>query len=310
MNTERIRKFTDMEMRLRSLERRQRIVVVCCYDTSTSQAVERVLAEGFAEVILVGERSKVGLGQDAMPYASLISYVEAATTDEAARAAVALVRNGQADILMKGLINTDVLLRAVLDKENGLLPQGRVLTHLSVAQIPAYDRLLFFTDAAVIPYPTHEQRMAQVGYAIGVCHAFGITTPRIGLTHCSEKVSPKFPHTEGYADIIRRVAHGTWGSAIADGPLDVRTCCDAEGCAIKGIRSSIEGRADILVFPDIEVGNAFYKTLSLFADAEIAGTLQGTICPVVLPSRGDSMLSKYYSIAMAAICNTCHPTVA
>ena len=173
-----------------------------------------------------------------------------------------------------------------------------------MAEIPAYHKLLFFTEAAVIPYPTHEQRLAQVGYAIAACRAFGIKTPRIALTHCSEKVSPKFPHTEGYADIIRQAGQGTRGSAIVDGPLDVRTSCDIEGCAIKGIDSPLEGRSDALIFPNIEAGNAFNKTLSFFAGAVIAGTLQGTIRPVVPPSRGDSTMSKYYSMTMAAVCNT------
>ena len=310
METVKIRRFMDMETRLRSLGTRQRIAVVCCYDDSTSQAVERALSKGFAEMILIGERSKLGLGAAAERFSEHIKHIEASSADEAARIAVSLVRNGQADILMKGLINTDNLLRAVLNKEEGILPAGRTLTHLAVAKIPAYHKLLFFTDAAVIPYPTQEQRLAQVGYTIAACRAFGIKTPRIALTHCSEKVSPKFPHTEGYADIIRQAEQGTWGPAIVDGPLDVRTSCDIEGCAIKGIDSPLVGRADALIFPNIEAGNSFYKTLAFFAGAEIAGTLQGTIRPVVLPSRGDSMLSKYYSMTMAAVCNTFDSTEA
>lgn len=304
MTTEKIQHFTDMEKRLKQRKTHQRIAVVCCYDASTSQAVERALSEGFADAIIIGERSKCGLSQDAERFTDRISHIETSSPDEAARTAVSLIRNGRADILMKGLINTDTLLRAILNKEEGLLPAGRVLTHMAVAQIPAYDKLLFFTDAAVIPCPTREQRLAQVGYAIDVCRAFGIDTPRIGLTHCSEKVSPKFPHTEDYLEIVRKAKDGHWGNAIADGPLDVRTCCDAQGCAIKGIHSPLEGRADVLVFPNIEAGNTFYKTLPFFAGAETAGILQGAICPVVLPSRGDNMMSKYYSIAMAAVCNT------
>lgn len=298
-----IRDFKEMADHLKGGSYRQRLVVVCAYDDSTISAVVRAVSEGFAEVVFVGDRARVEQHPEVAAISSHARFVEVADGDQAARAAVELVRAGKADILMKGLINTDNLLRAVLDKECGILPRGRVLTHVAAAQIPAYGRILFLSDAAVIPYPTQEQRIAQVGYAANVCRAFGVAVPRISLIHCSEKVSPKFPHTEGYAGIIRMAACGEWGEVVVDGPLDVRTSCDPYGCEVKGIRSPLEGSADVLIFPDIEAGNAFYKTITLFAGAAVAGVLQGTICPVVLPSRSDSALSKYYSIAMAAVCN-------
>jgi indolepyruvate ferredoxin oxidoreductase alpha subunit len=136
-----------------------------------------------------------------------------------------------------------------------------------------------------------------------LCHACGIEEPRIALNHCSEKVNEKFPHTVGYAEIRQRAEQGEWGKAIVDGPLDVLTAFDTEACKVKGINSAIGGKANALIFPDIEAGNAFYKTLTCFAGAEIAGMLQGAACPVVLSSRGDSPLSKYYSLAMAAASN-------
>lgn len=298
-----IRNFKEMADHLRSGGYRQRLVVVCAYDDSTRGAVARAVSEGFAEAIFVGDRARVEQHPEVAALGGHVRFVEAADGEEAARVAVGLVRGGKADILMKGLVNTDVLLRAVLDKEHGILPQGRVLTHVAVAQVPAYGRLIFLSDAAVIPNPTQEQRIAQVGYAANVCRSFGIAVPRISLIHCSEKASPKFPYTEGYAEIIRMAAQGEWGELVVDGPLDVRTSCDPHSCDAKGIRSSLEGRADVLLFPNIEAGNAFYKTLSLFAQADVAGVLQGTICPVVLPSRSDSVSSKYHSIAMAAVCN-------
>lgn len=303
MNTESIKNFGDMARHLQSRAGRQRAAIVCCYDESTLYAVERALTEEFADIILVGERSRIPQSQVLEEHAAHVSYVEAATPDEAARQAVALVREGKADVLMKGLINTDNLLRAVLNKEEGILPRGRVLTHIAAAQMPGHERLLFFSDAAVIPYPTHEQRLAQVGYMASLCHAFGIEEPRIALNHCSEKVNEKFPHTVGYAEIRQRAEQGEWGKAIVDGPLDVLTAFDTEACKVKGIQSPIAGKADALIFPDIEAGNAFYKTLTCFAGAEIAGMLQGAACPVVLSSRGDSPLSKYYSLAMAAVSN-------
>lgn len=296
-----IQNFQQMTDHLAALSQRFRIAVVCGSDESTLEAAERALHEGFAEIIFVGDTEKIQQHDELKPYADFVSYESADDYVDAARKAVALVRSGKANILMKGLISTDILLRAVLNKEQGLLPAGRVLTHIAVAQIPDRNQLLFFTDAAVIPYPTQEQRMAQVGYAIKMCRAFGIEEPRVSLLHCAEHVSDKFPHTLGYKEIAERAAQGEWGKAIVDGPLDLRTSIDPVALHHKGIKSPLEGRADVLVFPDIEAGNVFYKTITYLTQSDVAGTLQGTICPVVLPSRGDSGKDKFYSLAFAAM---------
>ena len=166
---------------------------------------------------------------------------------------------------------------------------------------PTYDKLLFFSDAAVIPRPTLQQRIEMIWYAICTCRRFGIEQPRISLIHCTEKVSAKFPHSLDYVNIVELAEAGEFGNVIIDGPLDVRTSCEQASGDIKGIVSPINGQPDVLIFPNIESGNAFYKSVSLFAKADMAGLLQGPICPVVLPSRSDSGLSKYYSIAMACL---------
>ena len=158
-----------------------------------------------------------------------------------------------------------------------------MLTHVAMAEIPKYEKLLFFTDAAVIPVPTEAQRRQQIHYVNYVCHALGIEEPRISLIHCAEKVSAKtFPYTVDYLEII---AEAQTGVSLRE----------------KGIRSVIDGQADALIFPDIVAGNVFYKTLTLFGYAKTAGVLQGTQCCCVLPSRADSPDSKYYSLALAAI---------
>lgn len=176
---------------------------------------------------------------------------------------------------MKGIINTDNLLRAILDKEHGLLPKGKILTHLAVMQIPTYDKLLFFSDAAVIPRPTLQQRIEMIWYAIHTCRHFGIEQPRIALIHCTEKVSAKFPHSLDYVNIVELAEAGEFGNVIIDGPLDVKTSCEKTSGNIKGIVSPIDGEADVLIFPNIESGNAFYKAVSLFSHADMAGLLQG-----------------------------------
>ena len=259
---------------------RKRVAVICANDASTRYAVEKGQEMGFIEPI----------------------YVNGDDKDECARRAVALCKSGEADILRKGLVNTDIVLRAILNKETGILRPGHVLTHIAMAEIPKYEKLLFFTDAAVIPIPTKEQRRQQVHYINYVCHALGIEEPRISLIHCAEKVSEKtFPYTKDYLDIIALAQSGYFGRCIIDGPLDLKTSLDSVSLREKGIHSAIDGQADALIFPDIVAGNVFYKTLTLFGYTKTAGVLQGTQCCCVLPSRADSPESKYYSLALAAI---------
>ncbi len=296
-----IRNFDQLTAHLKDLNQRKRIAVVCANDENTEYAIQRALEEGIASFLMIGDTSKLEKYTFLKDYPEYVSYIDIKDSDEAAREAVRIIREGGADILMKGIINTDNLLRAILNKEQGLLPKGKVLTHLAVMQIPTYDKLLFFSDAAVIPRPTLEQRIDMIWYAIHACHHFGIEQPRISLIHCTEKVSEKFPHSVDYAHIVEMAKAGEFGNAIIDGPLDVKTSCEKTSGNIKGIVSPINGEADVLIFPNIESGNAFYKAVSLFSHADMAGLLQGPICPVVLPSRSDSGLSKYYSIAMACL---------
>ena len=269
--------FHEMHQRVAEGNRQLRIVAVNPTDEATREALRRVEEGRMAEVLRV---------TDSLP-------------ERAAEKAVALVRRGDANVLMKGLIGTDILLRALLNKVSGLLPEGRVLTHVSVAEIPNYPRLLFFTDAAVIPYPTQRQRVEQVRYTTGICHRMGIREPRIALIHCAEHGGRQFPFVEGYADIKAQAVRGDFGRCIVDGPLDVKSACSLQALQAKGIISPLEGESDVLIMPDIEAGNAFYKSMTLFANARTAGMLCGTLCPVVVPSRGDSAEAKFNSILFA-----------
>lgn len=293
--------FSALASHLRHTCRRVCLAVVCGHDVSTFEAVRRAVDEGIAEAVFVGSCSSVrALWQSSCgSEPSGVSYVEAPDEAAAARAAVGLVRSGRASVLFKGLVHTSTLLRAVLDKQEGLLPEGAVLTHIAAAEVPGREKMLFFSDAAVIPYPTQFQREAQVGELAGLLHRLGVTEPRIALNHCAETVSEKFPHTVGYAAIIRQAAEGRWGRLRVDGPLDLRTSLDPQCLATKGIVSVLEGRADALVLPDIETGNLLYKALPLFAAAKVAGVLCGTLKPVVLPSRGDDAEAKYHSLLLA-----------
>ncbi len=297
-----IRTLSQMVTCLRARGIRRRVAVVCPNDPHTEYVIIRSLREEIADFLLVTDMAhseKAHHLVSASP--DFVHLYETDTPDEAAALAVELIRTGEADVLMKGLINTDNLLRAVLQKEKGLLPAGAVLSHITVAQIPLYDKLLFFSDAAVIPYPNVDQFRAMILNDVNVCARLGCVEPRIALIHFSEKVNEKFPNTMSYVQLKEEAEQGKLGKIFVDGPMDAKTACDAHSGEIKGLSSPVVGNADILILPNLEAANTFYKTLSLFADANMAGMLTGTVAPVVLPSRSDSGNSKYYSLVLACL---------
>lgn len=292
--------FDSIFDHLRASERRT-VAVVFPHDSHTLEAVRAASEAGIADFILIGNEGLPEIEKLKSEFSDRIRVLSQDDPDRAARMAVELVADGQANVLMKGLINTENLLRAVLDKSLGLFKTGSVLSHVTVSQIDSLGRLLLFSDPAVIPFPTPAQHEAIVGYLAGVGNALRIQEPRIALIHCNEKISPKFPVTEAYVNIKKLAQEGKFGRAIVDGPMDVKTALDSHAGEVKGIDSPIEGRADALVFPDIEAGNVFYKTVSFFAESVNAGMLMGAEAPVVLPSRADSSRSKLCSIALACL---------
>ena len=297
-----IHNFSELTSLLKSQTVQKSVAMVCPNDSHTEYVIDRALREGIARFCLVlgGQRADF-VDRFLREWPDYVSVEDAGTPDDAARRAVELVRNGEADVLMKGTINTDNLLRAVLNKEHGLLERGHVMTHVAVAELPAYPRLLVFSDAAVVPRPTQVQFEAILGYVVDVCRRLGRECPAIALMHCTEKVSEKFPHTLYYEELKRQAQEGRWGTVNVGGPMDVKSACDAESAAIKGIQSPVVGKADALIFPNIESGNVFYKTITLFGSAQTAGMLYGTTKPVVVASRADSGESKFYSLALACL---------
>lgn len=295
--------FKALPERLRSLGKRVTVAVASPADSHTEEVIERSIKEDFAQFILVAVDAKQAIAQRlASDYPDHVKIIIATDDDDAARLAVKEVREARADVLMKGSLNTDNLLRAVLNKEHGILIKGSVLTHIAVAEVPGMNRLMFFSDAAVIPFPTTEQLDAVTKYLSDTWRSItGQECPRIALTHCTEKTSEKFPITISYQEVKQYAAEGRYGNVSIDGPMDVKTACDAESGAIKGIASPVVGNADILIFPDIEAGNTFYKTLTYFAHATVTGMLAGTTAPVVVTSRADSADSKFYSLAVACL---------
>ena len=281
----------------------RRVAVAAGHDPNTIQAAARAAAEGIAEMILVGDAARIAaLCAEQGLDSGAFTVVEEVDVVEAGRKAVGMVRGGEADVLMKGLIPTSDYMKQILDKERGLLPEGNVLTHVTVVELPAYlasqGKLLFVADVAIIPAPDLPTKVKILEYCIAAAHSFGIGEPKAALIAATEKVNPKMKATVHAAEITEMAARGEIKGAVVHGPLALDVALSPEACVIKGLDSPVGGSADILVFPNIESGNVFYKSSTLLSGGRLAAAVVGTSVPCVLTSRADSEESKFLSIAM------------
>lgn len=282
--------------------KKTRIAVAVAEDANTIGAVIRAMQEGFIHPILIGCQARIE---------ELLECHHLTTTDfetkdipdelQATREAVRMVRDGEADVLMKGLIGTDKFLKVLLDKDKGLLLPGALLSYTCALELPQYHKLLFVSDTAVVPNPDLTQKIAMVNYSVAMANRLGIEQPKVALISSTEKVIAALPNTSEFALISMMAERGQIKNCIIDGPLDVFLACDPQSMVIKGVNTPIGGDADILIFPTLESANSFYKGLMLFARAELAGLIQGTSKPVIVMSRSESELSKYYCVALSCL---------
>jgi len=281
----------------------RRVAVAAGHDENTIQAAAQAAAEDIAAVTLVGDQERIeSLCKQFGLDAGIFTVVDEKDEAKAGAEAVRQVRDGEADVLMKGLIGTDKYMRLILDKEKGLLPPRAVLSHVTVLDVPAYrqahDKLLFVSDVAIIPEPDLPTKLQIVQYVIGAAHAFGIAEPRVALLAATEKVNAKMTACVDAAILTQMNRRGQIKGAVVDGPLALDVATSPEACEIKGLRSPVAGAADCLVFPNIETGNVFYKGMTILAGAKLAAAVVGTTAPCVLTSRADSEESKFLSIAL------------
>lgn len=218
----------------------------------------------------------------------------------ASRIAVESVSSGEAQILMKGLVPTATILKAVLDKEIGLRT-GSVLSHIALFQLANYDKLIFLTDAAMNIAPDLDQKVQIVQNAISLAHSIGYDEPKVALISAVETVNPNMQATVDAALIAKMSERGQIKGAIIDGPLALDNAISHEAAKHKGINSSVAGKADILVVPTIEVGNALYKSLTYFTNSKVGAVITGAKAPIVLTSRADSPETKLNSIILAVL---------
>ena len=297
-----MKSLQEIADKAKKLGYKTRIAVAVAEDANTIHAILKASSEGFILPILIGDKQNIeALLEENQARATDFSIIDLPDHDAATREAVRMVKEGEADVLMKGLVNTDKFLKAVLNKERGLLPPKAVMSYTCALQLPKYHKLLLVSDTAVLPHPDLSQKIAMINYSVKMARRLGIEKPKVALISATEKVSPGMPNTVDYALICKMAERGQIQDCIIDGPLDVFLACDPESVKIKGVPTPIGGDADILIFPNLETANAFYKGLMLFGQGELAGLIQGTTKPVVVMSRSESEASKYYCIALSCL---------
>lgn len=282
---------------------KKRMIAAWGVDTHTIAAAAKAVALGIADVTLVGDSDMIAAACAEEGVDVSVFTVEH-NPDEmsSVKQAVGMVRDGQGDFLMKGLCSTDKFLRAVLDKEKGLLPPKGTLTHCGVLQIPGYHKLLFVGDVAVIPAPDIKQKQVIMNFLVKTAKSAGVEKPKVAIIAATEQVLASQPATVEAALLAKMVERGQIKGCIADGPLALDVALDKESVEIKGLVSPVAADADCLLFPNIESGNVFYKVNSkLVPGVRQAGILVGAKTPCVLSSRADSIDTKLNSIAVAAL---------
>jgi phosphate acetyltransferase len=275
-------------------------IVHPCSDDSLAAAIQAA-EQLLINPILVGPRKKIEAIADAEDIDISPYRIEPAEhSHHAAEKAVALVRAGEADAMMKGSLHTDELLGAVMQRTTGLRTERRI-SHCFLLSVPTYQRPIIITDAAINIYPSLVEKRDICQNAIDLAHALGMNAPKVAILAAVEKVTPSMPSTLDAAALCKMAERGQIKGALLDGPLAFDNAVDEEAAHTKGIVSAVAGRADILVVPDLEAGNMLAKQLTFMADAEAAGILLGARVPIILTSRADSIQTRLASCAVAVL---------
>ena len=298
-----ITKLDDL-LELVKTKGKKRLVSAYANDSHTVCAVSAAVDKGIVDATLVGDIDTIkkicadeGINPDKF------ELVQEADETKAGTKAVSLIREGKGDILMKGLLSTDKYMRAILNKETGLMPgkKNDMLTHMAVFEIPRYHKLLVCSDVAIVPAPDMKQKQQILSYLISTAKSLEIEKPKVALIAATEQVSTGMPACVEAAIISKMGDRGQIKGAVLDGPLALDVAIDEESAKTKKVGGVVAGDADCLLFPNIESGNVFYKCCTKFGGAELACMVVGAKVPCILTSRGDSAKTKLYSIALAAI---------
>jgi len=278
----------------------KRVVVAAAQDEHSLKAVAGVAKDGLVAPVLVGDRDRI------RPLADQVGLTvkdgdirHEPDVEKAARLSVSLIRQGEGDFLMKGALETGQLLKAVVDKEEGL-GLGRLMSHVAYQKIPAYHKMLITTDGGMVVYPTLEQKREILENAVSMLSAMGYDRPKVAVLAGVEKVNPKMPETVEAAALKEMNQKGEIRGCLVEGPISMDLALVREKAEIKKYESEVAGEADILVMPNLCTGNCVGKAFVEMAGARMAGLIMGAKVPIVVTSRGSSAEEKYLSLVLAA----------
>ena len=277
------------------------VSVACAQDTDIIEAVYKASAAACIQPTLFGDAHEIGRLIKEIGCAGECKIIDEPDDTAAAKAAVKSVHDGEADVLMKGLINTSDFLRAVLNKEDGLR-SGRILSHFSAFEIPGRDRMLFITDGGINIAPDLEEKKNILKNALAAMRKLGYERPNVAVVAANEQVNEKAAATVHADAIAKAAAGGEFGECVVEGPIAFDVAISNDAAHHKHIDSRISGRVDLILTPTIEVGNVLGKCLSILAGAKMSGVVLGASAPVVLTSRSENAESKLNSILLAATC--------
>lgn len=281
--------------------KRLKIAVAAAEDKDVLEALKTAEEQGIVEPLLIGDKEKIIALCNEIGYKTDEDKIISSTSlEESAQKAVEEVANGNAAFLMKGLLDTSILLKAVLNKEKGLRTDN-LISHVMVYDVPSYHKLLILTDGGMNIAPNAEEKAMIIKSADIVAKSFGIEKTKVALIAAKEKPNEKMPATMDADKVKKMYQDGYFGNdIIVEGPLAMDLALSPEACEIKGFKSEISGDVDIIIAPFIEVGNAVGKSLTYLASAKSAGIIMGAKVPIVLVSRSDDSMTKLYSIALGS----------
>jgi len=293
-------KYEQLLSRCKDLAPVATAVVHPCEFTALSGALEAAEL-GLISPYLVGPADKIEkVAREGNLELGQIPIIDTEHSHESAAKAVELVREGKAEILMKGSLHTDELMGAIVSKERGLRT-GRRISHVFVMDVPTYHKVLVITDGAINIAPSLEDKVDICQNAIDLAISLGIKRPKVAILAAVETVTSKMPSTIDAAALCKMAERGQIRGALLDGPLAFDNAISKEAAITKGIDSEVAGDPDILLAPDLEAGNILAKELSFLANADSAGLVLGARVPVILTSRADSVRSRIASCAVAVL---------
>jgi len=299
INNNCLTKLTDLND-LAKQSRKKKLAVAVAHDEHCLEAICAVDKMGLVEAILVGNEKKIHeIASRLKLDVSGMRIINEEVDANSVKIAVRMVRDKEADVLMKGNVPTAIFLRGVLDKEGGLR-KGDVLSHFALFEIPTYHKLLGLTDAAMIPAPDFKTKVAIINNAVEFMNKLGYLKPKVAVLGAVEMVNEAMPATLDAALLSKMNQRGQIKNCIIDGPLAYDNAVSAASAKHKGIVSDVAGDADLLIVPDIEAGNILYKAWGFSANAKLAACVLGAAAPIVLTSRSDTEESKQASIVLAA----------